>query len=99
MKFRKSIKIAPGVKLNVTHKGVSSASIGGRGATLNVGKKGTKATVGIPGTGISHTETLTRNQTAYQAPQQESFLGRIIRGFFTFVVLSIGVMIAVAYLS
>ncbi|EJF7610000.1 DUF4236 domain-containing protein, partial [Escherichia coli] len=33
----------------------TSASIGKAGATLNVGKKGVKATAGIPGTGLSYT--------------------------------------------
>ena len=38
--FRKSLKIAPGVKLNVTKKGISSLSVGKNGARVNVGKKG-----------------------------------------------------------
>ena len=61
MKFRKSIKIAKGVKVNIGKKGLSSVSIGGNGATLNVGGKGVKATTGIPGTGISETVNLTNN--------------------------------------
>ena len=52
--FRKSLKIAPGVRLNITKKGLSSVSLGGRGARVNLGKKGTKTTVGIPGTGLSY---------------------------------------------
>ena len=50
--FRKSIKLAPGVRLNLSKSGIST-SLGGRGATVNIGRKGTRATVGIPGTGIS----------------------------------------------
>jgi hypothetical protein len=58
-RFRKSIKIAPGVRLNVS-KGGTSWSIGRRGATLNVGgKNGPRATGGIPGTGLSYSENLT----------------------------------------
>lgn len=38
-RFRKSIKILPGLKINLTHKGISSASIGKPGASLNIGKK------------------------------------------------------------
>lgn len=52
--FRKSLKIAPGVRLNITKKGISSVSLGGKGARVNLGKKGTRTTVGIPGTGLSH---------------------------------------------
>lgn len=40
--FRKSFKIAPGVKLNVTKNGISSVSVGKNGARVNVGKKGLK---------------------------------------------------------
>ncbi|EMR4041842.1 DUF4236 domain-containing protein [Acinetobacter baumannii] len=53
--FRKSIKIIPGVKLNITQKGVSSLSVGKNGARVSVGKKGVRTTVGIPGTGLSYT--------------------------------------------
>ena len=52
--FRKSLKIAPGVRLNITKKGVSSVSLGGKGARVNLGKKGTRTTVGLPGTGLSY---------------------------------------------
>lgn len=52
--FRKSLKIAPGVRVNLTKKGVSSVSIGPRGAKVNIGKKGTRTTVGAPGTGLSY---------------------------------------------
>ena len=52
--FRKSLKIAPGVRLNITKKGISSVSLGGKGARVNLGKKGTRTTVGLPGTGLSY---------------------------------------------
>jgi hypothetical protein len=52
-RFRRSIKILPGIRLNVSKSGVST-SIGTRGATVNISKRGTRATVGIPGTGISY---------------------------------------------
>ena len=53
-RFRKSIKIAPGVRINLTKNGISSVSLGKRGATVNIGKKGTRGTVGIPGSGLSY---------------------------------------------
>ena len=53
-RFRRSIKILPGIRLNFSKKGFSSVSIGRRGATLNINRKGEKrATIGIPGTGLS----------------------------------------------
>ena len=54
-RFRKSIKILPGVRVNLSQKGISSVSIGKRGATVNINDKGTKITLGIPGTGLSYT--------------------------------------------
>ena len=62
-RFRKSIKIAPGVRVNLSRRGVST-SIGPRGAKLNVGRQGVRATVGLPGTGISYSKTIgTRKRT------------------------------------
>lgn len=58
--FRKSLKIAPGIRLNITKKGVSSVSLGSRGARVNLGKKGTKTTVGVPGTGLSYSSFNTK---------------------------------------
>lgn len=53
LRIRKSIKIAPGVRLNFGKKGIST-SIGKRGAGITIGPTGTTAHVGIPGTGISY---------------------------------------------
>lgn len=49
--YRKRVTIAPGVRLNISKKGVSS-TFGMRGASINVGKNGTYLNTGIPGTGI-----------------------------------------------
>lgn len=55
-RFRKSVKIAPGIKLNLGKNGVS-ASIGPKGAKVTIGSNGTRKTLGLPGTGLSFTET------------------------------------------
>jgi len=57
IRFRKSIKILPGVKLNLSKTGIS-ISAGVRGARVTVGKRGTHATVGLPGTGLSVTKKI-----------------------------------------
>lgn len=57
MRFRKSIRLAPGVRINLSRSGVST-TLGGRGASVNIGKRGTRATVGLPGTGISFSQLL-----------------------------------------
>ena len=54
-RFRRSIKLFPGVRWNIGKKS-SSLSIGGRGAHYTVGTSGTRTTVGIPGTGLSYTD-------------------------------------------
>lgn len=57
LRFRRSIKIAPGVKLNLNKKSVG-VTVGTRGAHYTINSKGKKtASVGIPGTGLSYTST------------------------------------------
>ena len=57
-RFRKTFRLMPGIRLNLSKSGVST-SIGRPGATLNVGGiRGARATVGFPGTGLSYTEHL-----------------------------------------
>jgi L,D-peptidoglycan transpeptidase YkuD (ErfK/YbiS/YcfS/YnhG family) len=51
-RFRKTFKVAPGIKLNLSKSGVST-SIGGRGLTANLRGGRAKTTVGVPGTGLS----------------------------------------------
>lgn len=59
LRFRKSIKIAKGVSLNLNKKSVG-LSIGGKGARYTINSSGRKtATVGIPGTGLSYSHTST----------------------------------------
>lgn len=53
-RFRRSFRIAPGIRLNMGKSGFTSLSIGGHGATLNLGKRGVTSTVSLPGTGLSY---------------------------------------------
>ena len=56
-RYRKSIKLGKGVRLNI-NKGSVSMSAGGKGARVTVNSKGRKTTtVGLPGTGISYQTT------------------------------------------
>jgi hypothetical protein len=56
-RFRKQIKIAPGVKLNI-NKDSASVSVGGKGLTHTVSTTGKKTTtVGLPGSGLSYSTT------------------------------------------
>lgn len=57
LRIRKSIKIAPGVKLNLNKKS-TSVTFGGKGFHHTVSSTGRKTTtVGVPGTGISYSKT------------------------------------------
>ncbi|WP_368623420.1 DUF4236 domain-containing protein [Paraburkholderia sp. BR13444] len=58
--FRKSIKVAPGIRINLSKSGVST-SIGGRGLTYNT--RG-RVTASIPGTGIRFTHNLRGARTS-----------------------------------
>jgi len=50
-RFRKSIKIMPGVRINLSKSGIST-SVGPRGAKITFGPNGTYVNAGIPGTGL-----------------------------------------------
>jgi len=52
MRFRKRVKVFPGFYLNVSKSGISS-TIGGKGASINISKRGAYLNTSIPGTGIS----------------------------------------------
>jgi hypothetical protein len=55
--FRKSFKIAPGVRLNVSSRGVG-ASVGVKGLRYSVNSRGQRrTTASLPGTGLSYTST------------------------------------------
>jgi Protein of unknown function (DUF4236) len=69
-RFSRRIRILPGLRLNLSKSGVST-SIGGRGAWLTFGKRGTRATVGLPGTGLSYSTTV-----APQRPVPDSAAAR-----------------------
>lgn len=56
-RFRKSFKIAPGVRLNIGKKSVG-ISAGVKGARVSVNSSGRKTTtVGLPGTGLSYSKS------------------------------------------
>lgn len=75
LRFRKSIKIAPGLKINLNKNSVS-ATIGTKGAHYTVNSKGKKTvSAGIPGTGISYVKTVVGSKQAppaYNTPKHYS---------------------------
>ena len=91
-RFRRSMKLIPGVRLNFGKRGVS-VSMGPRGAKLTVGPTGTRATVGLPGTGLSYTERIggehVVDHEAVAVPTQVSSvsLGWIVAAILAVVIL------------
>lgn len=74
LNFRKSIKILPGVKLNLSKSGVG-LSTGVKGARVSLNSKGqARTTLGIPGTGIYYTKQVSAKKIAKEA--KEKFTGK-----------------------
>lgn len=53
IRFRKSIKLAPGVKLNLGKKG-ASLTLGGKYGRVTTGTKGVTMSASVPGTGLGY---------------------------------------------
>lgn len=76
-RFRRSIKIAPGLRVNVGKSGDVSLSAGVRGASVNFGSRGIYTNIGIPGSGLSYRQKVNndseqqRNIRAQQKLAQE----------------------------
>lgn len=78
LRFRKTVRLLPGVRLNVSKSGVS-ASVGPKGLTLNLGRKGARGTVGLPGTGLSYSEKLPLpTGDPSRRSRQPSLLGKVV---------------------
>ena len=99
LRFRRSFRIGPGLRLNIGKRG-ASLSAGVRGAHVTVGKDGVRTTVGIPGTGISYTEQTGRSSPdATTAPAEAPGGGSALRGCLwiaLLLILVVGVVIFAA---
>ena len=74
LRFRRSVRLFPGVRLNFSRGGVST-SVGVRGATMTFGPRGAYANVGLPRSGLSYrtrldTPARVRQQPAPVSPWQ-----------------------------
>jgi hypothetical protein len=58
-RYRKSLRLSRGMRLNLTKRGISSVSVGRRGSTIIFGQKGARGTFGIPGSGMSYSSRRT----------------------------------------
>ncbi len=69
-RYRKRIKLLPGIHLNISKSGIST-SVGVRGASMTFGKRGTYVNAGIPGTGISYREKIQRGEISAEEPAHQ----------------------------
>jgi len=62
-RFRKSVRLAPGIRVNFGRKS-ASVSMGVKGLTLSKGTKGSRLTASLPGTGLGYSMPLQRSRAA-----------------------------------
>lgn len=104
LRFRKSFKIAPGVKVNLNKKS-TSVTFGGKGAHYTINSKGKRtASVGIPGTGLYYTETSNSNSynsgsTSTTQSSSKNTEGRKKRGCLFYIMALIIICVALAVYS
>ncbi|GIK65408.1 MAG: hypothetical protein BroJett018_32020 [Chloroflexota bacterium] len=92
VRFRKSVKILPGVRVNLSKSG-PSLSIGGGGLTLNYSKQGVRTTADLPG-GLYYTklhgdaDEKTAESKTEQASTEETVSQKLDTDFFDRVRMS-----------
>jgi len=86
-RLRKRIKILSGILLNLSKSGFST-SIGGKGLTLNIKDVKTKVTFGLPGTGLSYSET-----TSHIPSKIMPKLQKVSALFWLLVIVAIGLFV------
>jgi hypothetical protein len=72
-RFRRSFRVLPGIRLNLSKRGIS-ASLGIRGAHVTVGPRGTTTSVGLPGTGLSYTSHVPLKSSTAPFPEPPAAL-------------------------
>lgn len=76
IRFRKSIKIGGGIRLNLSKRGVG-VSAGMKGFRVGIGPRGSRITAGIPGTGISYSTSFSENKKRRVSDQRRRELAAI----------------------
>lgn len=86
LRIRKSFKIAPGIRLNVSKSGLST-SIGGKGTTVNLSKRGTKVTSSLTGTGLSTSQVFGKKKVPRTSAGQPSTMPSFGSYLLTFIIV------------
>ena len=53
LRFHRSVRVLPGMRLHLSQRGVST-TLGVPGLSMNVGRHGARPNVGLPGTGLAY---------------------------------------------
>ena len=75
-RFRRSLRLMPGLRLNFSRSG-PSVSVGTRGAWATFGHNQSRYTVGLPGTGMSYT-TISSNRNQPVPPSKPQGIPTIV---------------------
>ena len=95
-RFRRRVKLFPGVRLNASKSGLSM-SLGTRGAWYTIRSKGRRrVTVGLPGTGISYTQASHVHREKAREPTPEETAAQykrsVMRGRFYWLLIGVVVI-------
>ena len=77
LRFRKTITLAPGLRLNLGTRG-PSLSVGPRGASMTFGRRGVFGNVGLPGTGLSYRTRLDQPNGPMSNPNEQDQTPEVI---------------------
>ncbi|BAO89006.1 DUF4236 domain-containing protein [Caballeronia cordobensis] len=94
--WRKSIKVAPGVRVNPSKNGMST-SLGGNGVTYNT--KSGRTTYSVPGTGWRYTTTGRRSRSSSTTEHEAPRVGWVIALGILVAILMFLVMVLGALLT
>jgi hypothetical protein len=73
IRFRRSFKIFPWFKINVSKSGISE-TVGSKGFHLTFGKRGVRQSIGLPGTGLSESSYILQNEQKSEHPTQSEHM-------------------------
>jgi len=87
IRFRKTFKVAPGVKLNLGKRG-ASVRVGGKNAGFTTGSSGSTVSASIPKTGLGVSQRIGKSAKTKSSGSQ--FLGTFLAIFIVMLVLIYG---------
>lgn len=90
-RFRKSIKVLPGVRINLSHRGVGTR-VGPKGLGFTAGPSGKRVNASLPGTGLSYSKKVGGRRAPKRAAKDEG------PGFIGWALIAFGALIIFGYL-